>query len=133
MHLQCFAQKYVDLGALSNNQVYYSLDLFNLNAYIAAAFAPRAWMWAGVGPPWPPGSLWGWGPRISIKYERQNSVSKFSWRSEDCRREYSGSAACAERIGICHLPTKISFDICSKQELTMRNRFFILPTPEKLI
>ena len=29
-------------------------------------------------------------------------------------------------------PIKISFEICSKQLLTMRNRFLILPKPEKL-
>ena len=28
-------------------------------------------------------------------------------------------------------PIKISFEICSKQLLTMRNRFLILPKPEK--
>ena len=27
------------------------------------------------------------------------------------------------------LPTNISFDICSQEVLTMRNRFFILPKP----
>ena len=35
-------------------------------------------------------------------------------------------------MAFCRSPTKISFDICSKQVLTMRNRFFILPKPEKL-
>ena len=38
-------------------------------------------------------------------------------------------------VGICRgrrFPTKISFDICSKEVLTMRNRLFILPKPEKL-
>ena len=29
-------------------------------------------------------------------------------------------------------PIKISFEICSKQLLTMRNRFLTLPKPEKL-
>ena len=29
-------------------------------------------------------------------------------------------------------PIKISFEMCSKQLLTMRNRFLILPKPEKL-
>ena len=32
----------------------------------------------------------------------------------------------------CFVPTQISFEICSKQLSTMRNRFFILPQPEKL-
>ena len=34
----------------------------------------------------------------------------------------------------CHgrFQAKISFDICSKEVLIMRNRFFILPKPEKL-
>ena len=34
----------------------------------------------------------------------------------------------------CHgrFQAKISFDICSKEVLTMRNRFFILPKPQKL-
>ena len=27
---------------------------------------------------------------------------------------------------------KVSFDICSKEVLTMRNHFFILPKPQKL-
>ena len=31
-----------------------------------------------------------------------------------------------------NFPIKISFEICSKQLLTMRNRFLILPKPEKL-
>ena len=37
-------------------------------------------------------------------------------------------------VGICHghFPTQISFDIYCKEVLTMRNRFFILPRPEKL-
>ncbi len=35
-------------------------------------------------------------------------------------------------MAFCLSPTKISFDICSKQVLTMRNRFFILPKPQKL-
>ena len=37
-------------------------------------------------------------------------------------------------IYVCFIPfpIKISFEICSKQLLTMRNRFLILPKPEKL-
>ena len=37
-------------------------------------------------------------------------------------------------IHVCFymFPIKISFEVCSKQLLTMRNRFFILPKPEKL-
>ena len=37
-------------------------------------------------------------------------------------------------VGICYgrFKTKISLDICSKEVLTMRNRFFILPKPQKL-
>ena len=35
-------------------------------------------------------------------------------------------------IFFCRSPTKISFDICSKQVLTIRNRFFTLPKLQKL-
>ena len=37
-----------------------------------------------------------------------------------------------QKLNYVRFRTKISFDIMSKQVLTMRNRFFILPEPEKL-
>ena len=58
------------------------------------------------------------------------AVSKHDLK-RSCKSQFFGLNSL---VGSCRgrFPTKISFDICSRQALSMRNSFFMFPKPEQL-